>query len=59
MELKRRQVELNVSAEQLTKINNGIKSYGRRIAQAEQRSPTAVAVVADYTNCADREELKG
>lgn len=31
-ELKRRQVELNVSAEQLTKINNGIKSYGRRIA---------------------------
>lgn len=57
-ELKRRQVELNVSAEQLTKINNGIKSYGRRIVQAEQRSPTAAVTISDCTNCADRDELK-
>ena len=58
LELKRRQVELNVSAEQLTKINNGIKSYARRIAQAEQRSPTAAQAISDYTNCADEGELR-
>ena len=47
-----------MSSEQLTKINNAIKQFQKRITQIEARSPTASRLEEQQPNSAENEQTK-